>query len=170
MKGFKKIVYIYNVLWDGFYYLFVFYRFWFRGCWRSCFGIFLWIVFFCLARRRFRVGACLFLGLGCLGDSIELLYFLIRWILRGWLRIYFYIYFILIKDWVIIIRKNVELYKNCIIYVIMYYSKVRNKSYVRIRGGGGREGFGFFWKNLIYILNLLKIGLGFFLEKLFGFV
>lgn len=37
-------------------------------------------------------------------------------------------------------------------------------------GGGGREGFGFFWKNLIYILNLLKIGLGFFLEKLFGFV
>lgn len=99
MKGFKKIVYIYNVLWDGFYYLFVFYRFWFRGCWRSCFGIFLWIVFFCSARRYFRVGACLFLGLGCLGDSIELLYFLIRWILRGWLRIYFYIYFILIKDW-----------------------------------------------------------------------
>lgn len=37
-------------------------------------------------------------------------------------------------------------------------------------GGWGKRGFWIFWKNLIYILNLLKIGLGFFLEKLFGFV
>lgn len=80
----------------------------------------------------------------------------------------FYTHLISIKDWVTTTRKNAELHKNCTIYVTMYYSKARNKSHARIKGGWGKRGFWPPWKNLIHILNLPKTGLGPPLEKLSG--
>lgn len=137
----KKTVYTYNALWDGPHYLPASHRSWPRGCWRSCSGTSSWTVLSCLARRRPRVGACPSSGPGCLGDSTELPHSPTRWILRGWSRTHFYTHLISIKDWVTTTRKNAELHKNCTIYVTMYYSKARNKSHARIRGGWGKRGF-----------------------------